>query len=65
LSKEKLGTHPWLRARVRHDIIIFTLKERMEDYVIMWHLTLFEDVVGHPRQGWARGLIFLRVANPR
>jgi len=41
------------------------LEERMEDYVIIWHPTLFVDVVGHPRQEWARGSIFLRVGNPR
>ena len=50
LSKEKLGTHPWLRGRVRHDILVFRLEERLEDCVIIWHLTLLEDVVGHPRR---------------
>ena len=65
LSKEKLGTDPWLRGRVRHDILVFSLEERMEDCVIIWHPTLVEDVVGHPRKEWARGPIFLRAGNPR
>ena len=64
-SEEKLGTHPWLRGRVRHDILVFSLEERMEDCVIIWHPTLFEDVVGRQRQEWASGPIFLRVGNPR
>ena len=65
MSKEKLGTHPWLRGRVRHDVLVFSLEERMEGCVIISHLTLLEDVVGHPRQEWVRGLILLRAGNPR
>jgi len=65
LSNEKLGTHPWLRGRVRHNILVFSSEERMEVCVIIWHLTLLEDVVGHPRQEWARGPIFLSVGNLR
>jgi len=38
LSKEKLGTHPWLKGRVRDDILVFSLEERMEDCVIISHL---------------------------
>jgi len=40
---------PQLRRRDRHIILIFTWEERMEDWVSIWHLILFEDVVGHPR----------------
>ena len=49
LSKDKVGNHPWLRGRVRHEILVFSLEEIIEDCVIIWYPTLFEDVVGHPR----------------
>ena len=38
---------PWLRGRDRH--IILVLEDRMEDWVIIWHSILFENVLGHSR----------------
>jgi len=39
---------PYLRGRDRHDILVFTWEDRMEDWVIIWHPMLFEDEIGHP-----------------
>ena len=41
---------PWLRGRDRHIIMVFTWEDRMEDWVIIWHSILFENVLGHSRQ---------------
>ena len=32
-----------------HIILVFTWEDRMEDWVIIWHSILFENVIGHSR----------------
>ena len=32
-----------------HIIMVFTWEDRMEDWVIIWHSILFENVIGHSR----------------
>ena len=33
----------------RHIILVFTWENGMEDWVIIWHSMLFENVIGHSR----------------
>ena len=40
---------PWLRGRDRHIIQVFSWEDGMEDWVMICHSILFENVIGHSR----------------
>ena len=49
---------PWLRGRDRHIILVFTWEDRMEDWVIIWHSILFENVLGHSNKSSRESILF-------
>ena len=49
MSTFPCGIRSSLGGRDRHIILVFTWEDKMEDWVIIWHLILFENEIGHSR----------------